>query len=174
MTLWTFFNQISHCQLLLVGVIELPDLPSRFSAIKFQFWGPYWATSSLSLASSAGLQWPLAQSLVCPLFPAPELLPSSSSPNFTDSPFLSAPKYPSPTLFSMEWFKIWNPISEVLESFSKGWPTMNPRGGGGGGGGSIKFIFLYPLKTLPSLFRCCGLIVTEIPDKPTKENERKT
>jgi len=37
MTLWTFFNQISHCQLLLVGVLELPDLPSRFSAIKFQF-----------------------------------------------------------------------------------------------------------------------------------------
>ena len=42
---------------------RLPDLPWSLLAMRFQFWGPYCATRSLSLASSAGRQWPLE----CPL-----------------------------------------------------------------------------------------------------------
>ena len=36
-----------------------PDLPSSFSAMEFQFCGPYFSTSCLSFSSSPGRQWPL-------------------------------------------------------------------------------------------------------------------
>jgi hypothetical protein len=77
-----WFNR-PHC-------IVLPDRPSSFSAMRFQFRGPCCATSSLSLASSAGRQWPLAQSFPCPLlppWPRPVLTSSGSStwPWYTSS-----------------------------------------------------------------------------------------
>jgi hypothetical protein len=48
-------------------LVDPPDLPSSFSAMEFQFWGPYFSTSCRSFSSSPGRQWPLGHNDGFPL-----------------------------------------------------------------------------------------------------------